>query len=210
MSLGSKLKEKRDEIRDEAKKFTIGFGVAAIVLYVAACIFMRWEDNDRCLMMAFITMYTGIGCMLFAIVSFVMMLIIDRKKSDEAKQQLIQELEGTVQELQNTRIHDIESPFQNLTSEQEEKIAELFRTLPHHKDREDEINMKEVARYLTALEKLGYMSPAKSAQKALLRQWVMAVTGKQAPESSPFNQAYPSTNRKGVQDAEKVIKETLS
>ncbi len=204
------LKKNRDEIRKVAKQFAIIFGVVAIVLYIAARIFMKWEDDEWCLMMAFITMYTGIGCMFFAIVSFVIMLIMDRKKSDEAKQQRIQELEGTVQELQSTRIHDIESPFQNLTEEQEKKIAELFRTLPHHKEREDEINMKEVARYLTALEKLGYMSPAKSAQKSMLRQWVMTVTGKQAPESSPFNQAYPSTNKKGVEEAKKIIQETLS
>ena len=205
-----RLKEKRDEIRDAAKKLAIAFGVIAIVLYIAARIFMKWEDDEWCLMIAFITMYTGMGCMFLAIVSFVVMLIIDRKKSDNAKQQRIQKLEGTVQELQSTRIHDIESPFQNLTDEQEKKIAELFRMLPHHKDREDEINMKEVARYLTALEKLGYMSPAKSVQKSMLRQWVMTVTGKQAPESSPFNQAYPSTNKKGIEEAKKIIEETLS
>lgn len=205
-----RLKEKRDEIRKAAKQFAIIFGVIAVVLYIAARIFIRWEDDEWCLMMTFITMYTGIGCMFFAIVSFAVMLIIDRKKSDEAKQQRIQKLEGTVQELQSTRIHDIESPFQNLTEEQEKKIEELFRTLPHHKDREDEINMKEVARYLTALEKLGYISPAISVQKAMLRQWVMNVTGKQAPESSPFNQAYPSTNKKGIEEAKKIIEETLS
>ncbi len=204
------LKKNRDEIRKAAKQFAIIFGMIAVVLYIAARIFIRWEDDEWCLMMAFITMYTGIGCMFFAIVSFAVMLIFDRKKSDEAKQQRIQELEGTVQELQSTRIHDIESPFQNLTDEQEKKIAELFRTLPHHKEREDEINMKEVARYLTALEKLGYISPAKSVQKSMLRQWVMTVTGKQAPESSPFNQAYPSTNKKGVEEAKKIIQETLS
>ena len=210
MALNKILEEKRDEIRNAAKLFAIIFGCVAIVLYIAARIFKKWEDDEWCLMMAIITLYTGMGCMFFAIVSYVIMLIIDRKKSDEAKQEHIQELENTVQELQQTQLHDIESPFQNLTEEQEEKIAELFRTLPHHKDREDEINMKEVARYLTALDNLGYMSPAKSVQKAMLRQWVISVTGKQAPESSPFNQAYPSTNKKGVLDAEKVIKETLS
>ena len=189
MTLQSFFMEKKAEIVDAIRKFAICFLVASILFFVVSRVFMIWEDTEWCLTAAFITNCVcdvSITIMVILVLAYLVILVRDKQAKEVA------------------------SPLQNLTPEQEEKIAELFRTLPHHKDREDEINMKEVARYLTALEKLGYISPAISVQKAMLRQWVMSVTGKQAPESSPFNQAYPSTNKKGVEEAEKVIKETLS
>ena len=189
MSLQSYYTKKKDEILDGMRKIAMCFFVAFCVSLAASQVFIIWEDVEWCHMAAFISTYlweTSSTILVLLTLLYFFLLVRDKQAKD------------------------VTSPFQNLTEEQEKKIEELFRTLPHHKDREDEINMKEVARYLTALEKLGYISPAISVQKAMLRQWVMNVTGKQAPESSPFNQAYPSTNRKGVQDAEKVIKETLS
>ena len=189
MSLRSYYIEKKEEIINGIRKLAICFLVASVLFLVASYIFSTWQDVEWCYKAAFICNYIGdVSVSLLATLTILYLFLLVREK--QAK--------------------EVTSPFQNLTEEQEKKIEELFRTLPHHKDREDEINMKEVARYLTALEKLGYMSPAISVQKAMLRQWVMNVTGKQAPESSPFNQAYPSTNKKGVEEAEKVIKETLS
>ena len=189
MTLRSFYIENKSEIIDGIRKLAICFFVVSFVLFIASHILMIWEDVEWCIRVAFITTYITEATVTLCII-LVMIYLYLLVRDKQAK--------------------EVASPFQNLTEEQEKKIEELFRTLPHHKEREDEINMKEVARYLTALEKLGYISPAKSVQKSMLRQWVMTVTGKQAPESSPFNQAYPSTNKKGVEEAKKIIQETLS
>ena len=100
-------------------------------------------------------------------------------------------------------------PFQSLNEVQIIAIEKLFRELPSHKDKEDEINMKDVARYLTALVELGYISPSMSAHKNELRDWVIKVTGKSAPEQFRFNQAYPSTNKNGINEAIEIIEKCL-
>ena len=53
--------------------------------------------------------------------------------------------------------------------------------------------MVEIARYLTALEQL---KKANLADKRALLLWVKAITGKETPSSSQFNEAIPNTNRK--------------
>ena len=62
------------------KKLTIIFGVAAVVLYIAARIFMICEENLLTMVMVLFTLYTSRGCMVLAIISFIIMLIINRSK----------------------------------------------------------------------------------------------------------------------------------
>lgn len=87
------------------------------------------------------------------------------------------------------------SPFVNLSKEQEEKVKSLMAQLPSNSSNPEAINMAIVAYYLTALEQLGF---AVLSNKQSLRLWVAQVTHKKVPDTSHFNEALPSTNRKEV------------
>lgn len=188
MSLQSFFIEKKAEIIEVTRKLAICFFVISVLLFIISRVFMIWEDIEWCLMVAAITNYVSdvsVTILLLLVLLYLVMLVRDKQ------------------------VKEVVSPLQHLTPEEEKQIEKLIHDLPHHKDREDEINMKEVARYLTALAELGYISIPKSADKNGLRQWVAQVTGKETREQYRFNDAYPSTNRKEIEKAKKIIEDTL-
>ena len=98
------------------------------------------------------------------------------------------------------------TPLRNVSPEQEEQIKQLLRELPTHPEKPGHINLAFVAQYLTALDKLG---KANLKDKRKLRTWVENVTGKQAPCSSQFNEAIPSTATTKVAAARKELEKLL-
>ena len=101
----------------------------------------------------------------------------------------------SLQKVQVSSILSEYSPFVNLSEAQEEKVKSLLAQLPSNSSNPEAINMAIVAYYLTALEQLGYVS---LSNKQSLRLWVSQVTHKKVPDTSHFNEALPSTNRKEV------------
>lgn len=150
-------------------------------------------------------------------IAVVVYAIFGHFATDEEKE----EFKNVVKEVLNESVHkstELEPtieptgdgcPLINLTNEQKRKVEQILRDLPSHNKKENEINMKEVARFLTALVNLGYISGAKSVDKNGLRLWVESVTGKLSPEQCHFNDAYPSKFKRGIKEYEEIIKETL-
>lgn len=98
----------------------------------------------------------------------------------------------------------------NLTEQEETIVEKLLLELPGHKTKTDAINMKEWARFIKALEELGYISPAKGADYRGLRDWVVMLVGeKTVPNSSAFNQALREATSANIANAIDIIKKTL-
>ena len=87
------------------------------------------------------------------------------------------------------------SPFCNLDAKQEDTIIALLRDLPENPHKPGTINLALIARHLTALEQLHKMN---LSDRYNLRLWVMKISNKKVPNSSQFNEAIPSTNRREV------------
>lgn len=101
----------------------------------------------------------------------------------------------SLQKVQVSSISSEYSPFVNLSEAQEEKVKSIMAQLPSNSSNPEAINMAIMAHYLTALEQLGYVT---LTNKQSLRLWVSQVTHKKVPDTSHFNEALPSTNRKEV------------
>lgn len=132
-------------------------------------------------------------------------------KSDE-EEEFEQKVDYILQKrsLKNEEVSSIlseYSPFVNLTEEQEEKVKSLLIQLPSNSSNYKAINMALVAQYLTALEQLGFVT---FNNKQYLRLWVAQITHKKAPDTSHFNEAIPSTNRKEVSKARRQLEALLS
>lgn len=113
----------------------------------------------------------------------------------------------SLQKVQVSSILSEYSPFVNLSEAQEEKVKSLLAQLPSNSSNPEAINMAIVAYYLTALEQLGY---AVLSNKQSLRLWVAQVTHKKVPDTSHFNEALPSTNRKEVAKIRHQLEELLT
>ena len=98
------------------------------------------------------------------------------------------------------------SPLRDLTQEQEKKVKKVLKKLPPNAKKPKAINLALIARYLTALEKLGH---ADLSDKPSLRIWVAQVTDKEVPTPSQFNEAIPSTNRTAVAAAKEEWQKLL-
>lgn len=113
--------------------------------------------------------------------------------TDEEKAERKEEIREVFREMQITPSKDEynnideSSPLSNLSKEQKMRVEQFLHDLPPHKERKDEINMKEVAAFINALIKLGYISGAKSVDTKGLMEWVEKVTKKHAPEQYRFN-----------------------
>lgn len=128
-------------------------------------------------------------------------------KSEE-EEEFEQQVDYIIQKKQAliTAVQKDYTPLCNVTSEQEEQIKQLLRELPEHSEKPGHINLALISQYLTALDKLG---KANLKDKRKLRIWVENVTGKQAPGSSQFNEAIPSTATTKVAAARRELEKIL-
>lgn len=207
------MKLTQEEIGIAAKQFTIAFGVASAVLFVASKIFIHyWDEVEWCVMAAFMATYMCDGLLAFCLISFGVWIYIDWKKKDDANKERINELESTVQELQSKKDQIRKgSPLINLTDEQQTAIEGFLYDLPIHTTKGEAINMKEWARFIRALEDMGYISVAKSADTRGLRDWVILLAdGKSVPNPSAFNQAIRNATQANINDAINKLEKILN
>ena len=102
---------------------------------------------------------------------------------------------------------EVYSPLRDLTEQQEHVICDLLQNLPAHASISEQINMSEVAQFLTALQRMNYLD---GEDKRNLRNWVREVSGREVPSVSAFNEAYPSGNNKKVKHYEEMIVKKLN
>lgn len=202
---------KAEDIRKMTKELAIIFIVTAIILLIAYKVLEIWEDADWYLMPAFMLAYMAEGLMVLSLVCFAAMKYIDYRRKDKINQCRINELEHTINEL-SIKKEQVKNngPLINLTEQEETIVEKLLLELPGHKTKTDAINMKEWARFIKALEELGYISPAKGADYRGLRDWVVMLVGeKTVPNSSAFNQALREATSANIANAIDIIKKTL-
>lgn len=97
---------------------------------------------------------------------------------------------------------EVVSVLVGLSAEQEDVVCRLLRELPSHVNDPQKINMAEVSHYLTALRDLGYLN---DKDKYNLYAWVGKITDKELPQFNHFNESYPSTTVKKVNQAKENI-----
>ena len=98
------------------------------------------------------------------------------------------------------------TPLRHLSEADRARVEGVFRALPDNMNKQGAINMALVAHYLTALQKMGM---ADLTDKTRLRLWIAAVTKKDVPNTSQFNEAIPSTSNGKVAKAQKELEEIL-
>ena len=199
--------EKIDKIRAYAKVFGIVFGIMSVILYVVFKVLQIWQDDDWFLFAAWMVAGVGLGLMVISFICFAIVFFLDLDSHLARKEQRIGDLESQVQELQahKERVREL-SPLCNLTDEQQTTIENFLRDLPCHKKDNTQINMKEWARFIRALEELNYISPAKSTDQPGLRKWVESLAENlSVPNQSAFNQALRKATKSNIEDALNII-----
>lgn len=202
---------KAEDVRKIVKELAITFMLIAIILLIVYKVLETWKDADWYLMTAFMLAYMAEALMVLSVVCFATMKYIDYRKKDNLNKQRISELEYTFSELSIKKEQFEKScPLINLTEQEEQIVEKLLLDLPNHRTKTDAINMKEWARFIKALEELGYISPAKGADYRGIRDWVVMLAGeKTVPNSSAFNQALRDALPANIENAMDIIKKTL-
>lgn len=171
--------EQKDKIREAAKQFAVTFGIVAIILFIAGYILQIWEETEWYLMVAFITTYTCLGCLLFCVVSFVVYLINNQRDPED-----------------ESRHEQLASHLINVTSEQEKHILRMLKRVAKSSDGSGKINRAEVATFLATLKAMGHLEDAGDYNN--LRLWVEKETGLRDFDKIHFNEAYKrALERKG-------------
>ena len=176
--------ENREKVLAYAKVFAIVFGIIGLVLFITYKVLSLWTNVEWCLIVAFICVYTGCGTLFLSIISFIVMVLLERGVANETEHVITEDAVLT-----------------NLSEEQIAVIRHFFSELPGHRENRDEMNMKEVARFIRALITKGYISSAKSVDFRGLRKWAEDVTHKKAPEQFRFNEAIRNATSKNIDDA---------
>ena len=140
--------------------------------------------------------------LLFALLKYALSFFV--KDEDEIERERIVNdiVEGVM-----ARKTEVYSPLRDLTEQQEHVICDLLQNLPAHASISEQINMSEVAQFLTALQRMNYLD---GEDKRNLRNWVREVSGREVPSVSAFNEAYPSGNNKKVKHYEEMIVKKLN
>lgn len=179
-----------------------GSVVICLLLLIAASLQTSYKQ-----ILTYAFMGIGIWCVVLIVCRICLSPFVksDEQEDFENKLDYVLEQRGVIHQ----QIHPISSalsPFNNLTEEQQEKVKNILCSLPSHPDKPDSISMAIVSQYLTALHQMGVMT---LSDKRALRLWVAQITHKNVPDTSHFNEAVPSTNRKEVAKVRRELEQLL-
>ena len=98
-------------------------------------------------------------------------------------------------------------PLKNICEDKRLRVTDYLRNLPDSATKQGAINLALMVQHLVALSKMGYLD---ISDKPRLRQWISALTGKQVPSSSQFNEAFANVSISKVLKAESALRDILT
>ncbi len=98
-------------------------------------------------------------------------------------------------------------PLKNICEDNRLRVVDYLRNLPDSATKQGSINLALMVQHLVALSKMGYLD---ISDKPRLRQWISALTGKQVPSSSQFNEAFANVSISKVLKAESALRDILT